>query len=399
MADKSVNGASADTNLLKNIKVIDFTRVLSGPYATRMMADLGAEVIKIERPRYGDEIRYIDLQLDKEREDQSSYFVRLNSGKKSVAIDLTTTAGREVVVELIKTADVVIENFSPGVMARLGLDWDTVKTYAPTVVYCSISGFGQTGPDRSRQAYANLVNAAAGMMEMERKDGARPQVAYLQTADVLAGAHAFGAICAALVRRALTHEGAYIDVSMLECMVAADDLTYHSILNGGTAQRVGRPGMSVISVGDGFIALQGDGPPHLWPTLIKIIGKPELMEESRFRTRLGREAHWNEIEAMIQEWATGIGVLEEVLQSFLNNKIPAAKMNSPEEVIRMEQLRHRGAFPEIPHKTRGTVRITATPFHVDGHPVKPAGAAPFEIGEHTEEIIRSVSPESKQFAS
>ena len=194
---------SADEPLLAGLTVVDFTRVLAGPYCTRMLADLGARVIKIERPGEGDEIRHTVFQLDPARTDQSTYFTRLNAGKESIAIDLARPQAREIVLDLVRSADVVVENFSRGVMARYGLDAATLRALRPELVYCSISGFGQTGPLSSMQAYAHLINAISGMMDLDRSGAPEPRVSYLQTADVLAGAHAFGAICAALVGKVM----------------------------------------------------------------------------------------------------------------------------------------------------------------------------------------------------
>src|SRR5512140_834090 len=250
----TLSAASPDEPLLAGLTVVDFTRVLAGPYATRMLADLGARVIKIERPGEGDEIRYTVLQLDPGRTDQSSYFARLNAGKQSIAIDLAQPQARDIVLDLVRRADVVVENFSPGVMARYGLDAATLLALRPDLVYCSISGFGQTGPMKSMQAYAHLINAISGMMDLDRGGDAPPRVSYLQTADVLAGAHAFGAICAALLRRGRNGRGAYLDVSMLECLIAADDLTYGSLLNGGQVLREPRIGMIVHPIGERFLA-------------------------------------------------------------------------------------------------------------------------------------------------
>ena len=187
-----------DEPLLAGVTVLDFTRVLSGPFATRLLADLGATVIKIERPGDGDETRYVGLQLDPQRIDQSAYFARSNAGKKSIAIDLANPGARAIVMDLVAKADVVVENFSPGVMKKYGYDAASIHAIRPDIVYCSISGFGQTGPLASLQAYAHLINAISGMMELERGGEAAPKASNLQAADVLAGAHAFGAICAAL---------------------------------------------------------------------------------------------------------------------------------------------------------------------------------------------------------
>jgi len=276
--------------LLEGYTVIDFTRVLAGPYCTRLLADLGARVIKIERPGEGDEIRYTALQLDPGRSDQSSYYARLNTGKEGIAIDLSRPQARELVFDLARAADVVVENFSPGVMTRYGLDATALRAEFPELVVCSISGFGQTGPLASMQAYAHLINAISGMMDLDRGGEAQPRVSYLQAADVLAGTHAFGAICAALLRRARSGQGATLDISMLECLIAADDITYGAILNGAPVERQPRVGMMVHAFGERHIALQTAGAPHLWSRLVALVGKPESWRMIRASPRRRRGA-------------------------------------------------------------------------------------------------------------
>ena len=165
-------------------------------------------------------------------------------------------------------------------MARYGLDAAALQALRPDLVYCSISGFGQTGPLSSMQAYAHLINAISGVMDLERGAEPRPRVSYLQTADVLAGAHAFGSICAALVRRARTGRGAYLDVSMLECLVCADDITYTAALNGAAVERGPRLGMLVHPIGTRHVAMQTAGAPHLWPRLAGLMGRPRAHHRS-----------------------------------------------------------------------------------------------------------------------
>jgi crotonobetainyl-CoA:carnitine CoA-transferase CaiB-like acyl-CoA transferase len=379
--------ARADEPLLSGVTVVDFTRVLSGPYGTRMLADLGARVIKIERPGEGDEIRHTVFQLDSGRTDQSSYFARLNAGKKSIAIDLAHPQARDVVLDLVRTADVVVENFSPGVMARYGLDDASLRSLRPDLIYCSISGFGQTGPLSSMQAYAHLINAISGMMDLERGDEPKPRVAYLQAADVLAGAHAFGAICAALVRRGRSGRGAYLDVSMLECLVAADDITYGALLNGGTVQRQPRIGMIVHPIGGRYVAVQSAGAPHLWSRLVALIGRPELETDARFATPMARRTNWPALLDLLREWLSGFDSVDAAVETLSAARIPAVPMLSPEEVVEHPQLAARGAFPEIDHPGRGRVRVTALPFHVDGGPIAPGGPAPYRVGQHTRQVL------------
>jgi crotonobetainyl-CoA:carnitine CoA-transferase CaiB-like acyl-CoA transferase len=379
--------ATPDEPLLAGVTVVDFTRVLAGPYCTRMLADLGARVIKIERPGEGDEIRHTVFQLDPGRTDQSTYFTRLNAGKESIAIDLAHPQARDIALDLVRTADVVVENFSPGVMARYGLDAAALRASHPDLVYCSISGFGQTGPLSSMQAYAHLINAISGMMDLDRGDEPKPRVAYLQAADVLAGAHAFGAICAALVRRGRSGRGAYLDVSMLECLVAADDMTYAALLNGGTVQRQPRIGMVVHPIGGRYVAVQSAGAPHLWSRLSALIGRPGLATDPRFATPMARRTNWPALLEILHEWLDGFNSVDEAVKTLSAARIPAVPMLSPEELVVHPQMAARSAFPEIEHPARGRIRVTALPFHVDKRPVAPGGPAPYRVGQHTREVL------------
>ncbi len=377
----------ADENLLDGYTVIDFTRVLAGPYCTRLLADLGARVIKIERPGEGDEIRYTAYQLEAGRTDQSSYFARLNTGKDGIAINLSLPQAREIVRDLVRNADIVVENFSPGVMARYGLDAATLRSEFPGLVYCSISGFGQTGPLSSLQAYAHLINAISGMMDLDRGGEARPRVSYLQAADVLAGTHAFGAICAALLRRSRTGLGATLDVSMLECLIAADDITYGALINGAPVERQPRVGMMVHPYGERHIALQTAGAPHLWLRLVELVGKPELASDPRFSTPAARRANWSALQQVYREWLGRYQNADEAVAALGAARIPVVPMLSPEEVVEHPQLLSREAFPEIDHPGRGRIRVTATPFFVDGKPTHPRGPAPHRIGEKTADVL------------
>ena len=384
------SSAAKDEGLLDGYTVIDFTRVLAGPYCTRLLADLGARVIKIERPGEGDEIRYTTLQLDADRTDQSSYFARLNTGKEGIAINLSRPEAREIVLDLVRTADVMVENFSPGVMTRYGLDAATLRAEFPDLVYCSISGFGQTGPLSSMQAYAHLINAISGMMDLDRAGEAQPRVSYLQAADVLASTHAFGAICAALLRRARTGKGATLDISMLECLIAADDITYGSLLNGGRVERQPRVGMMMHAIGERHIALQTAGAPHLWSRLVALVGKPELAADPRFSTPQARRENWGALQQVYRDWLGRYQTADEAIAALSAARVPVVPMLSPEEVVDHPQLASREAFPQVPHAGCGSIRVTATPFFVDGKPTHPHGSAPYRIGEHTHDVLADV---------
>ena len=375
---------------LAGITVVDFTRVLAGPYCTRLLADLGARVIKIERPGEGDEIRYTTVQLEPGRSDQSSYYVRLNVGKWGIALDLGNAAAREIALDLVRAADVVVENFSPGVMKRYGLDEPRLREVKPDLVYCAISGFGQSGPLSGMQAYAHLVNAMSAIMDLERGGEAPPRAAYLQAADVLAGAHAFGAICAALLRRARSGKGAFVDVSMLECLIAADDITFGAALNGASVERRPRAGMLVHGLGDRYVAMQTAGAPHLWIRLTQLMQRPDLVDDPRFATPMDRRRNWDVLAAMLREWLDTLGDVETAVRILAQGRVPCAPMLTVEQVVTHPHLKEREAFPDVAHPVRGSVRVTATPFHLDGAPVHPAGPAPHRVGEHTGEVLREV---------
>ena len=376
------------SDLLVGVTVVDFTRVLAGPYCTRLLADLGARVVKIERPGSGDDTRLAPLQLEAGRDDQSTYFVRCNAGKLSVAINLTHAEAQGVVLDLVRQADVVVENFLPGVMARLGCDYPALTRVKPDLVYCSISGYGQSGPWRDRPAFAHVINAVSGIMHLEQQGEVEPRVGYVQAADVLAGTHAFGAILAALLRRARTGRGAYLDVSMLEALVAADDITYPSVLNGGDALTGPRAGMVVHRIGDRRLAMQTVGARELWPRLVAALGRPELAGDPRFATPLARREHWPELRPYIVEWLDRFESVEAALDALSAARIPCAPVLEPTEVIAHPHLAARGAFPAVAHPARGAVRVTATPFHVDGSPVGPSAAAPYRPGEHTQAVLQ-----------
>jgi CoA:oxalate CoA-transferase len=380
----------SDDALLAGITVLDFTRVLAGPYCTRLLADLGARVIKIERPGEGDDTRRGHAQLEAERTDQATYFVRINAGKWSLALDLAHPEARKVVQDLARAADVVVENFLPGVMAKLGSDYTALSAAKPDLVYCSISGFGQSGPLRLQPAFHHIVHAMSGLMHLEQQTDPAPRPGYLQAADVLAGTHAFGVILAGLWRRTRTGRGAYLDVSMLECMVAAEDINYGGMLNEGAEYRGPRPGMIVHGIGGRHVAMQTVGAPQLWPRLVEMMGRPELATDARFATPAGRRAHWAELHPIICAWLDRFKTAEEAVAALTTARVPAAFVLAPAEVVAHPHLAERQAFPVVDHPGRGAVRITAVPFHVDHKPVAPRGPAPYRVGEHTHTVLRDV---------
>jgi CoA:oxalate CoA-transferase len=375
---------------LADIVVLDFTRVLAGPYCTRLLADLGARVIKIERPGDGDEMRRGLMQLEDDREDQGTYFVRVNVGKESVALDLGNPEAAPVIRDLARVADVVVENFVPDVVARLGCDYATLAAVRPDLVYCSISGYGQTGPWRGRPAFAHLIHAASGLMDLEQGEDPSPRPAYLQAADVLAGTHAFGAILAALWRRARTGQGGHIDVSMLETLIAADDLSFGAVLNGGEDYPAPRAGMLVSEIGGRYLALQTVGALEIWKRLVGLMNRPGLETDPRFATPQARRQHWPELRDTISEWLGHFTSVDEAVEVLTAARVPCAPVLSPQEVVKLRHLEERRFFASVPHAGRGAAHVTGTPFHLDGRPIGPSGPAPYRVGEHTRTVLEDV---------
>ncbi len=379
-----------DSRPLSGLLVLDLTRVLAGPYCTRLLADMGARVIKIERTGPGEETRHNPHQLEPGREDQSTYFVRVNAGKESVAVDLSRPEGLRVVLDLARHADVCIENFTPGVVGRLGCDYAAVRLVKPDIVYCSISGFGQTGPWRLRPAFAHITNAISGLMHLEQGDEASPRASNLQAADMLAATHAAAAILGALWRRARTGRGAHLDVSMLEALVASDSVTFGSVLNGGEEHGNPRPNMVVHKIGDRYLAFQIGGGPELWPRLLTVMQRPDVAGDARFATAEGRRKNWRALREVIGGWLDGFASVEAALEVLDKARVPCAPVLHPAEVIAAPHLAERAFFPLVPHPGRGSVRVTASPYHLDGRPVHPQGPAPYRVGEHTRDVLANL---------
>jgi crotonobetainyl-CoA:carnitine CoA-transferase CaiB-like acyl-CoA transferase len=236
----------------------------------------------------------------------------------------------------------------------------------------------------------------SGIMYLEQQTDPAPRPGYLQAADVLAGTHAFGAILAALVRRARTGRGAYLDVSMLECLVGAEDINYGGILNASKDYPGPRPGMIVHGIGGRHVAMQTVGAPQLWSRMVAMMGRPELENDPRFATPAGRRENWAELQPIICDFLDCFKTVEEAVRALTAARVPAATVLSPAEVIAHPHLAERQAFPSIAHPGRGAVRITAVPFHVDHRPVAPRGPAPYRVGEHTRAILGDVLGYSKE---
>jgi crotonobetainyl-CoA:carnitine CoA-transferase CaiB-like acyl-CoA transferase len=367
---------------LSGLRVIDFTTTIAGPHCTRLLADLGAEVVKIEAPE-GDMMRTRPPM----RSGASTSFGQLNAGKKSVALDLKSPAAVEAVRRLVTTADVVVENFRPGVMRRFGLDYEALRPLKPDLVYCAISGYGQTGPSAELPAYAPVIHAASGydLAHMAYQGEARrPDYCGIYIADVLTGTYAYGAILTALYQRQATGAGQMIDVSMLESMLS---LTLSEIQ---AAQFVvtppGRPVFGPIATKDGYVNLS-IASERTFQNLAAASGHPRWLTDPRFAEYANRRANWGELIDELERWSKELST-SEVQAIFDRHGVPSSPYRTVREAMADPQIAHRRSFAEV-RDTGGTFLALNPPFHMSA---ATAAARPFvaALGEHTGELLAEV---------
>lgn len=353
--------AEEHAGALDGVRILDFTAVMAGPYATRMLADLGAEVIKVETMNGGDQVRSRPPLKD----GKSRYFAQLNAGKHSLACDLKNPAMQQVVRDLVSKCDVVVENFRPGVMARFGLDYRVLSQINPRLIYCSISGYGQVGPKAQSPAYAPVIHAASGFDLTNLRyqdDGGKPAAGGIFIADVLGGTHAFGAIQTALFQRERTGEGQFIDVSMLEAMVGM--LVYETQeAQQPVAER--RPLYKPLRTEDGFIMVAPTSPANFL-SLLRAMEREDLAQDPRFCTNTDRNRNWDALLREAEDWTSrrSSAIAEQKLSK---HGVPCAVYRTVAEVIQDEQLRARGAF--------ATLDDGAGPFEVANPPFRMTASA------------------------
>src|SRR6201981_940968 len=338
---------------LHRLRVLDFTTTIAGPYCGRLLADLGPEVIKIESPE-GDMMR----TRPPLRDGASTSFGQLNAGKKSMALDLKSPAAVEAVRRLVTGADIVVENFRPGVMRRFGLDYEALRALKRDLVYCAISGYGQTGPSAELPAYAPVIHAASGydLAHMAYQGEARrPDYCGIYIADVLTGTYAFGAITTALYHRQLTGPGQMIDVSMLESMLS---LTLSEIQAAQfLLPPMGRPVFGPVATKDGYINLS-IASERTFRNLALASGHPQWVTDPRFAQYPDRRANWGALIDELEDWSKERST-EEVQALFDRHGVPSSPYRTVKAAMADPQLAHRGAFAEI-HDARGTFQALNT---------------------------------------
>ncbi len=374
------------TKTLEDLVVLDFSRVLAGPFCTMMLCDLGAKVIKVERPGSGDDSRTYTPFVKGE----SAYFMSINRGKKSITLDLKHPKGKEIAVELAKRSDVLVENFKPGVMDNLGLGYEALKEINPRLVYASISGFGYTGPYSERPAYDLIIQGMGGIMSITGPDEHHPTKVGSSIADIFAGLFAAIGILSALHNRELTGRGQWVDVGMLDAMVAVlENAVSRYLATGSVPKPIGNRHPSIapfcsVETADGFVNI-ACGNDELWRRFCRIIGIENLANDPRFLTNADRVKNFSELEPLINE-ATRKRASAEWLKLLEEAKVPCGPINDIASVVKDPQVAAREMLVEVLHPVAGALKLPGVPIKLSSTPASIAGPAPL-LGQHTEEVL------------
>lgn len=387
---------------LSHLRVLDLTRVLAGPWACQMLADLGAEVIKIERPGSGDDTRAWGPPYLKDEEGrdtrESAYFLSTNRGKKSVTLDIATPEGQAIVRKLAMESDVFIENYKVGDMARYGLSYDDLKALNPRLVYCSVTGFGQDGPMSSFAGYDFVIQGMGGLMsitgERDGLPGGGPQKLGVAFSDLMTGMYASVAILAAIEHRHTSGEGQYIDMALLDVQVAAvANMNMNYLVSGNVPKRQGNAHANIVpyqvfATRDGHMVL-AVGNDRQFAKFCDIAGCPHLAGDERFATNANRVRNREILVPMLDELLLGRTTADWVAPLEAAG-VPAGPINDIAQTFEHPQVRHRKMRVDLPHPQAGTVPSVANPIKFSATPIAYASAPPL-LGQHTQDILSTLA--------
>ena len=374
------NAGDNSTGSFAGLRVLDFSTTIAGPHCTRMLADMGAEVIKVE-PADGETMR----SRPPVRNRASSVFGQLNAGKKSLVLDLKSPEAVDVIRRLLDRIDILVENFRPGVMQRLKLDYDSLRELNPRLIYCSISGYGQTGPSAELPAYAPVIHAASGydMAHLSYQPGrARPDYCGIYHADVISGVYAFGAIAAALYQRDATQRGQHIDVSMLEAMLSLplNEVQWSQF----AVTPPSRPMYGPLETADGYVMV-AIASEKTFQSLARVSGHPQWIDDPRFATYSVRRDNWNTLMDGVETWSRTLST-RECLAVLNGGGVPSSAYRTVAEAMSDPQIAHRGALATV-EDDGGSFKVMNLPFRMSEARVA-AGKRAATLGEHTVAILR-----------
>ncbi|GAB3042695.1 CaiB/BaiF CoA transferase family protein [Virgibacillus ainsalahensis] len=372
---------------LENIKVLDLSRVLAGPYCTMILGDLGAEIIKVEAPGGSDETRKWGPPF---QNDVSAYYLCANRNKKSITVDLKSNDGINTIKQLVKESDVIINNFKSGTMKRFGLDYETLEAINPKIIYCSITGFGETGPYQDMPGYDFIIQAMSGLMSITGDETSGPQKVGVAITDILTGLYACIGIQGALLERTISDKGQKLDLSLYDSAVSSlVNIGSNYLMSGKTPEALGNHHANIVPY-QTFHVLDGDmviavGNDNQFKALCRILGKPEYSMDPRFLSNSDRVQHRSELVPLLQEvlikkptayW----------LEECRKNNIPCGPIQTIDEVAKDPQLHARDMFIDATHPTAGSIKMIGNPLKLSRTPVQVRHHPP-DAGEHNEEIL------------
>lgn len=378
-------------HVLDGVKVLDFTHVLAGPTCTRLMVETGAEVIKVEAAPAGDMVRFMPAL----KNGRSGYYIQQNRGKKAICLNLRDPRAQEIVHKLVSEVDVVVENFTPGVMRRLNIDYDTLSAINPELIMCSISAFGQQGELSNLPGFDYIAQAYAGVIDMIGEENGPPYFPGLGMGDVSTGAHAYGAVTAALFHRERGGSGQHLDIALLDCLFHCHELNVQGYDGSGGAlvpHRSGAHHFAVAPLGlfkgkEKYIVIIAIG--AQWNNLLKVIGKEEFNSDPRFADNAGRTKHKQVLIDAIEGWLASTESDAEAVRILQENHVPVAPVLSVPEAMSHPHLIARQTVRTVTDRAFGDVKIPGMPLRFSAFPEFPDLQAGF-LGEHNDEVLSSL---------
>jgi crotonobetainyl-CoA:carnitine CoA-transferase CaiB-like acyl-CoA transferase len=373
---------------LTGIRVIDYTHFLAGPFMSRCLAAMGAEVIKVERPTAGDAGRAHPYFVG----GQSGYFLQQNMGKQGLCVNLKDRRGLELLHKLVATADVFVENYRPGTLDKLGLGYQQLAQINAKLVYCSVSAYGHTGPDRAKPGFGLIAEAKSGAMSIIGMPGEAPPLFRMPLADMYTGIHGVAAVCAALLGRHASGKGQHIDMALYDCMVSMHDFAVQCYTMSGGKEIPVQTGhdlpqstvYGVFPACDGYLVIAAQVN-DAWKRLARLIGGEALAADARFHDPAGRNAHREEILARIRQWTMAQSSVKACIAALDAAEVPSAPVQRIDEVLADPQVQARGMMIEQDHPVLGRVRLPNLPFKFSDCDTSPRSPAPL-MGQHNREI-------------
>lgn len=376
---------------LEGIRILDFSRVLAGPYCTMVLGDLGADIIKVERDGAGDDLRGWGPPFMPDGE--STYFLSVNRNKRSIVLDLKTQSGRELALRLAQTSDVVLENFRPEVMESLGLGYGRLSALHPGLVYCSITGYGTTGPLAGRPGYDVITQGMGGLMSVTGEVDGAPMRVGVAIVDLVTGLYSAVAILGALQARTRSGKGQRVDLSLLEsCLAVMPNLTAGYLMAGAKPVRLGNGHPNTVPYkvfptrdGNLTLAVGNDGQ---WRRLCKVMGHPEFADDPRYAENRARIARRSEVEELVSGWFRERNT-DEWVKLLADAEVPCGPIHTIDRILSDSQIEALGLLKTLVHPTSGALRVVGAPFHFSADDTEPYLPPP-RLGEHTGAVLKEL---------